>query len=75
MELSALGMAQSLSSNILEFLKALPICKKRALFLSNRNRYQTEIIDQIDVPYPMSWTDEERDISPWLGNVMQRSIQ
>jgi len=20
----------------------------------------------------MSWTDEERDISPWLGNVMQR---
>ena len=28
MELSALGMAQSLSSNILEFLKALPICAK-----------------------------------------------
>ena len=26
----------------------------------------------MDVPYPMSWTDEERDISPWLGNVMQR---
>ena len=26
----------------------------------------------IDVPYPMSWVDEERDISPWLGNVMQR---
>ena len=26
----------------------------------------------MDVPYPMSWVDEERDISPWLGNVMQR---
>lgn len=26
----------------------------------------------VDVPYPMSWADEERDISPWLGNVMQR---
>ena len=26
----------------------------------------------VDVAYPMSWSDEERDISPWLGNVMQR---
>ena len=26
----------------------------------------------VDVPYPMSWVDEERDISPWLGNVLQR---
>ena len=26
----------------------------------------------MDVPYPMSWVDEERDISPWLGNIMQR---
>ena len=29
-------------------------------------------VDMVDVPYPMSWADEERDISPWLGNVMQR---
>ena len=29
-------------------------------------------VDMVDVPYPMSWSDEERDISPWLGNVMQR---
>ena len=29
MELSALGMAQPLSSNILEFLKALPVCAKQ----------------------------------------------
>lgn len=34
MELSALGMAQSLSSNILEFLKALPICAKEEALLS-----------------------------------------
>ena len=26
----------------------------------------------MEVAYPMSWSDEERDISPWLGNVMQR---
>ena len=26
----------------------------------------------LEVPYPMSWNDEERDTSCWLGNVMQR---
>jgi alpha-amylase len=26
----------------------------------------------IEVPYPMSWNDEERDTSCWLGNDMQR---
>ena len=30
MELSALGIAQPLSSNILEFLKAIPVCAKQA---------------------------------------------
>lgn len=29
-------------------------------------------VSQLDVPYPMSWVDEERDTSCWLGNVMQR---
>ena len=26
----------------------------------------------LSVPYPISWVDEERDTSNWLGNVMQR---
>jgi alpha-amylase len=30
-------------------------------------------IDQINVPYPISWADEERDLSAWLGNELQRS--
>ena len=75
MELSALGMAQPLSSNILEFLKALPYCaKEKGITFSTPTEIVTKLksVDQIDVPYPMSWTDEERDISPWLGNVMQR---
>ena len=29
-------------------------------------------VDSVDVPYPMSWTDEERDISSFLGNTLQR---
>ena len=75
MELSALGMAQPLSSNILEFLKALPVCaKQKGITFSTPTEVVTKLksVDAMDVPYPMSWTDEERDISPWLGNVMQR---
>ena len=75
MELSALGIAQPLSSNILEFLKALPECaKERGITFSTPTEVITKLksVDQVDVPYPMSWTDEERDISPWLGNILQR---
>lgn len=75
MELSALGIAQPLSSNILEFLKALPVCaKQRGITFSTPTEIVTKLksVDMVDVPYPMSWADEERDISPWLGNVMQR---
>ena len=75
MELSALGMSQPLSSNILDFLKALPVCAKQVgITFSTPTEVVTKLksVDAMDVPYPMSWTDEERDISPWLGNVMQR---
>lgn len=75
MELSALGISQPLSSNILEFLKALPVCaKERGITFSTPSEIISRLksVDMIDVPYPMSWTDEERDISPWLGNIMQR---
>jgi alpha-amylase len=75
MELSALGISQPLSSNILEFLKALPACaKERGITFSTPSEVIAKLksVDQVDVPYPMSWVDEERDISCWLGNVMQR---
>ena len=75
MELSALGIYQPLSSNILEFFKALPAeAKKRDITFST----PSEVIKNLkpagpaEVPYPMSWVDEERDTSCWLGNVMQR---
>ena len=75
MELSALGISQPLSSNILDFLKALPVCaKQKGITFSTPTEIATKLksVDMVDVPYPMSWADEERDISPWLGNVMQR---
>ena len=75
MELTALGIAQPLSSNILEFLKALPTCAKQAgLEFATPSEVcdKFESVGDLDVPDSLSWVDEERDTSTWLGNQMQR---
>ncbi len=75
MELSALGIAQPLSSNILQFIKALPVCAKNKNIVFST---PTEIcmkmksVGSLDVPDTLSWVDEERDVSSWIGNPMQR---
>ena len=75
MELCALGMFQPLSSNILEFFKALPEqLRQRGVGFAT----PSEICDKVPavaplyVEYPTTWVDEERDLSPWLGNAMQQ---
>lgn len=75
MELSALGIAQPLSSNILEFIKALPACaKEKGIVFSTPSEIckMTKSVGALDVPDTLSWVDEERDVSCWLGNAMQR---
>ena len=75
MELSALGIAQPLSSNILEFIKALPGCaKEKDIVFATPTEIckMTKSVGNLDVPDTLSWVDEERDVSCWLGNAMQR---
>lgn len=75
MELSALGIAQPLSSNILDFLNAIPKCaKERGITFSTPTEIcqKMKSVGAIDVPDTLSWVDEERDVSCWLGNPMQR---
>ena len=75
MELCALGIFQPLSSNILEFLKALPaVAKQRGIVFATPSEIigKTKSVSPMEVPYPISWNDEERDTSCWLGNGMQR---
>ena len=75
MELSALGIAQPLSSNILEFIKALPACAKaKGITFSTPSEICSKMksVDTLHVPDTLSWVDEERDVSCWLGNAMQR---
>lgn len=75
MELSALGIYQPLSSNILEFIKALPDV---AAQMDIKFATPSEVISKnkpvgpLEVAYPVSWNDEERDTSSMLGNGMQR---
>ena len=78
MELCALGIFQPLSSHILDFLYALPKCaKERGItfstpseLCSSKSRHKP--VGPLTIAYPVSWVDEERDTSCWLGNQMQR---
>ena len=75
MELSALGIAQPLSSNILEFLKALPrFAKDKGIGFATPSEICDEFksVGDLNVPDTLSWSDEERDVSSFLGNAMQR---
>ena len=75
MELCAIGVFQPLSSNILDFLKALPAaCRSMGIEFATPSEIigRTKPIAPIEMPEPVSWNDEERDTSCWLGNGMQR---
>ncbi|MCQ2257265.1 MAG: glycoside hydrolase family 57 protein [Bacteroidaceae bacterium] len=73
-ELVTFGVFHPLSSHILDFLKALPaLAKERNIeFAFPSEICEMDSVGPIDVPYNISWVDEERDTSCWLGNVMQR---
>ena len=75
MEFSALGIAQPLSSNILEFIHALPrFAKQQGITFSTPSEVCDNFnsVGDLNVPDTLSWVDEERDVSSWLGNDMQR---
>lgn len=75
MDLCALGIYQPLSSNILEFLKALPaLAKDKGIVFATPGEIfdKAKAVAPLEVAYPISWNDEERDTSCWLGNGMQR---
>lgn len=75
MELCALGVFQPLSSNILAFMRALPEqLRQRGVGFATPSEIceKSQSAGALDVSFPTSWVDEERDLSPWLGNVMQQ---
>jgi alpha-amylase len=70
------GRLQPKSSGIFDFLKNLPgaILKTGKLQFSTPAEVISDLqpVSAIHVPYPISWADEERDLSAWLGNELQK---
>jgi len=75
MDYETFGEHQWEDTGIFEFLKKFPdeVIKKTEMTFST----PTEIIDNlqpvsaINVPNAISWADEERDLTAWLGNDLQ----
>jgi len=69
------GEHQWMESGIFDFLKALPgvIYKNTNFSFSTPSEIANSLlpISTISVPYPISWADEERDLTAWLGNELQ----
>lgn len=76
MDYETFGEHQLASSGIMDFLKELPnvVLKSKELqFSTPTNVIEThQPVSSVHVPFPISWADEERDLSAWLGNEMQQ---
>lgn len=70
------GERQPKESGIFDFLEKLPqaIIKNKNLKFATPTEVVEELqpVSVISVPNPISWADEERDLTAWLGNKMQK---
>ena len=74
MDYETFGEHQRSASGIFDFMNALPAAiLARSIDFSTPSeaarKYQP--VAPLHVPYPISWADEERDTSAWLGNDLQ----
>ncbi len=75
MDYETFGEHQWEETGIFDFLRALP----KQIFQNTNYKFLTpselsgklQPVSSISVPYPISWADEERDLTAWLGNVLQ----
>ncbi len=76
MDYETFGEHQKADTGIFEFMRALPAAlldKKTGLEFATVSeaaaKYQPVAV--LHCPYTMSWADEERDVTAWLGNELQ----
>ncbi len=75
MDYETFGEHQWAETGIFDFMRALP----KVVFEQTDFRFMTptEVVNTFEpvggynVPYPISWADEERDLTAWLGNDLQ----
>ena len=75
MDYETFGEHQAADCGIFDFMKALP-----AIALASGIKFVTpseaasklKAVAPLSVPQPISWADEERDVTAWLGNELQQ---
>ncbi len=75
MDYETFGEHQWKETGIFDFLEALP----GSVFSNSPFTFSTpsevarklQVVSAVHVPHPISWADEERDLTAWLGNEMQ----
>ncbi|MCQ2164634.1 MAG: glycoside hydrolase family 57 protein [Bacteroidales bacterium] len=76
MDYETFGEHQSADCGIFDFMRALP----RVVLADGGYKFVTpseaakslKAVDSLDVPEAISWADEERDVTAWLGNELQQ---
>ncbi len=74
MGLETFGELQSQQTGILQFLSALPrFAAERGIEFCTPSEAISKLkpVGELSVPFPISWADEARDTSAWLGNKLQ----
>lgn len=74
MNLETFGEMQPRETGIFQFLEALPIfAKERGIEFWTPTEAITKLkpVGELSVMHPISWADEARDTSAWLGNKLQ----
>ncbi|MBR6054826.1 MAG: glycoside hydrolase family 57 protein [Bacteroidales bacterium] len=76
MDYETFGEHQSADSGIFDFMEALPgtvISDGTFEFVTpSEAASKHKSVSSLDVPDAISWADEERDLSAWLGNELQQ---
>jgi len=76
MDYETFGEHQWADSGIFDFLEALPaeVLKNKTYSFSTPSEIskKLQVVSAVHVPNPISWADEERDLSAWLGNELQQ---
>ncbi len=75
LDYESFGEHQWAETGIFDFMKALP----KQIFANTNFTFGTpsliaaklQPVAAVNVPHPISWADEERDLTAWLGNEMQ----
>jgi alpha-amylase len=75
MDYETFGEHQKAESGIFGFLRAFPehVLKTRKWVFRTPTEIAEDLqpVANIDCPHPISWADEERDLTAWLGNDLQ----